>query len=331
MMSPELLSQCRDFLERHGYRLPHSEKITTHQLLDALVQILARVSDEHVLAEAARYLSLMGPAAEPAIQELVLLIARNPITPAVEEVELQLNRGGPWVCGQAALAAMEAIKSISPESGIKALAHLCLHPDPHVRFRAVRALQTIGKPAPCIIPFLLNMLRDPVEAIRRSAVLALWSYSELPQESLETILPLVQDPDPITRIRADYLRASRFSGYQRKLPDSSGHLARLLLDAVDVQHIDVIAEIIKTIPMIGADAQNLAKAVISYIDCKPSVPTAAIAAIVVVLREIISHYSWLKKDVMWALQKIARLGNQTAWFVTNNLRFELSRLKLIRD
>jgi len=273
----------------------------------------------------------MGPAAEGAIQELVLLIARNPITPTAEEVELHLIRGGPWVCGRAALAAMEAIQSISPENGVKALANLCLHTDPQVRFRALRALQTIGKPAPCIIPFLLNLLHDPVEAIRRSAVLALWSYSELPHESRDTILLLVQDPDPITRIRADYLLASRFSGYQRKLPDSIEDLARLLLNAVDVQDIDVIAEIIRTIPMIGADAQDLAKAVISYIDCKPSAPIAAIAAIVAVLREIISHYSWLKKDVMSALQKIARVGNQTAWFVTNNLTFELSRLKLIRD
>jgi hypothetical protein len=329
MMSPELLSQCRDFLERCGYWPPGSQAITTNELLRALMQVVARVSDEHALAEAARYLSFMGPAAEPAIQELVLLIARNPITPTAEEVELGLNRDGPWICGRAALAAMEAIKSISPENGVKALANLCLHPDPQVRFRAICALQTIGKPAQSIIPLLLNMLRDQVQAVRRSAVLALWSYSELPDESLDTILLLVQDSDPITRIRADYLLASRFSGYQRKLPDSVGDLASLLFNAVDIQDMDVMAEIIKTIPMIGADAQNLANAVISYINCKPSAPITAIAPIVVVLREIIFHCSWLKKDVMSALQKIARLGSQTARFVTGNLTFELSRLKLI--
>jgi hypothetical protein len=73
MMSPELLSQCRDFLERCGYWPPGSQAITTNELLRALMQVVARVSDEHALAEAARYLSFMGPAAEPAIQELVCL------------------------------------------------------------------------------------------------------------------------------------------------------------------------------------------------------------------------------------------------------------------
>jgi hypothetical protein len=326
-MTTDLRSKCQDFLERQGYLLTSPETIGLDELVPPLIQILANVNDEHLLEEAVRYLGMIGRAAEPAIKPLVLLIARNPITPTVDEIQLNLSRNKPWMCGQATRAAMDAMRQICPEKAIEAIDMLCHDADPQVRFQAALALQAIGEPADRVIPRLVELSRDRESQIRRTAVLALWPYQSLGEETLYTLLARSTDPDLIVRVRVDYLLASKLSGYQRRYPDGIIDLANLLCSTVDVENDITAVDIIRTIPMMGNDATRFAKRIMDLLQSKVSVAIPAIAAISMALREIVHHYPSLRKLVLSSLRQIAVPGNQVACFVNDNLVFMLSQLK----
>lgn len=313
---------CRQFLRKHGFA-SLSDKSGVVEFVAALAQVLIAENDnEQVVEEAARWLALIGAPAEAAIPGLVAIIAKNPFTPTLDEIELRLNRNTPWACSNATRAAMDALQQISPTKAVQAVASLCKGTDPQVRFRGLLALQAIGEPSDEIIPHVLDLLQDKETRIRRAAVLALWPYSNLAKPVIGALTSQgVEDPDWLVRLRIDYLLARNVAEYERRYRDGIMDILDALLRSAEG---DMPVDAIQTVTMLGADeASRFLKRIIELLQSEAAVTMPAAAAVTIALAELARHYPLLVGEIESSLDGTAAQGKPTACLVRDGYSVEM--------
>lgn len=327
-MASNFAGKCREFLAKHRPHalLPPAESGPTGWV-SPLVKILYDETNEQILEQAARYLGMIGTAAVSAVDPLVTIIRRNPITPTRDEIELKLDRNLPWTISTATRAALDALRQISPGKGIRAISELCNDVDPQVRYRAALTLQTLCEPADHVVPLLMEFLHDPAPEIRRAAILALWQYATLDEATLDAALLRTMDKDLIVRLRADYLLAKKLSNYQRKYPNGASELFELIRSTEGPIPIDAT----ETVCMIGEDAGPLVEEIVGLLQPDTILQMPAVTAIAFFLGEIILRFPSLATQIHFSLEKIASPTNQSGRFVKACLDCALAAVEFGRS
>jgi HEAT repeat protein len=145
----------------------------------ALQELLKRDVSESVL----RALSVYGPDAGPALDDLVRILADQTI-----ETELRWN-------------AARTLGKLR-EAGAEAIPTLVKHLDdsePTIREHCAEALGDIGPLAVETVPDLVAVLDDPAVRVRRDAVRSLGQIGAPADKVLPAIEPLLNDPEEIVR------------------------------------------------------------------------------------------------------------------------------------
>ena len=290
-------------------------------VVHSLIGTLSSGLEEEQIAQVSRTLGRMGASAEPAIIALVDVVKRNPITPTADENTMSIERHIPWVCGAAALAAMEAIALISPRKGLESIEPLCHDSDPQIRFRAMLPLHVIQEPTNLVIPRLVHFCRDSEAVIRRDAVMALWSFGSLDHDILLSLVPLTHDSDMLVRIRVDYLLSHQLPGHQRTLPEATTTLVTMLVRAVEG---DMPGDAIKTIAMMKCDAPAFADRLMALLRSNEWLTMPAIASVSFALSEASRHHPSLLGLIRSALRDVAVPGNKKACLVRDSFDVHLS-------
>jgi HEAT repeat protein len=150
---------------------------------DRAVPALQELLESDVSESVLRALSVYGPDAGPALEDLVGILADQTM-----ETELRWN-------------AARTLGKLR-EAGAKAIPALVEHledAEPTVREHCAEALGDIGPLALETVPNLLAVLDDPAVRVRRDAVRSLGQIGAPADQVLPAIKPLLNDPEEIVR------------------------------------------------------------------------------------------------------------------------------------
>jgi HEAT repeat protein len=128
---------------------------------------------------AAQALGQVGPAAAPAVPDLVRLLRDDD-----ETVRCR---------------AAEALGVIGDESAVPALAENLGNPSPAVQEAAARALGAFKQAALSAVPALVPLLRDPEDSVRQAAADALSKVGPLPGETAAALAEGLSSPDSVVQ------------------------------------------------------------------------------------------------------------------------------------
>jgi HEAT repeat protein len=145
---------------------------------ESLFPVLRRMlrdPEQLVRNRAVQCLGNLGPAARPAVAEMLAAFPDEASSQRPPDFAASLSQLGP---------------AILPElSGALAHAH------PSIRLGAAAALRQMGPPAAGAAPALLPLLRDPVRPVRRETVLALMALRDFTPETVGALTSALGHPD----------------------------------------------------------------------------------------------------------------------------------------
>jgi HEAT repeat protein len=214
-VGPEAVPYLRTVLRREDSFLTRTRsalrrKMITSKLVPAAVRqrLTIPVTALRARAEAARILRGLGPAARPALPELVASLNHK-------------QRG-------IRSTAFEALIGLGPavEGVIPVVLQTLKHPDSSMRMRAATALSEFEVYSPGIIAALTEALADPLPMVRQAAVQTLAQAGPAAISALPQLGPMLNERD-------NYLRLSAADALWRISPEQARVIVPLLIGLMD--------------------------------------------------------------------------------------------------
>lgn len=204
---------------------------------DAVPDLVKALKDANptVRSAAAGLLAQLGPAAAPALPELLKLV---PTAPLDDDGNLKY----------AAYPVLRAIAAVG-EPAVEALVPLLADKEAHVRWQAAHVLGSIGAPAKAAVPALEKAMIDPVGPVAGEAVWAFVMAGGDSAKAVARIEPALKTEDPVQKAGVLELVA-RLGPTGRKLADKM--LPFLADEEPDIRRAAV--EFVASLP--GPDAKS---------------------------------------------------------------------------